>query len=1138
MSQPNLSFSPERWKAIEPFVDHALDLPEDQRAGYLAQLKQDDAAFGAIIEWLVGECERPDPRLDNSAPERFGYLLDESMPPPLSPETVLAQRYRIEREIGRGGMAIVYLANDVKLDRQVAVKVMRRTSLTTTAARRFSEEIRLTGKLRHPNIVPLYDAGESEEHAFFVMPFIEGESLRARIERGGPRCLTIREALRIGIEVARALEYAHDHGVIHRDVKPSNLLLTSGVAMLADFGIARAEEAEEHITEVGMRLGTPAYMSPEQVSGEVVDRQTDIYSLGCVLYEMIGGVAPVAAAPRLAALMRGADPVSPLRGLNADVSPKLEACVGDAIATEKNKRIATAGELVRRLEACARDYGVAVAGWKRLYWRAPRRVAAAAVVGAAAIAAGAYILVRRVVPPVAPPATPGSVTLAGSPVDTSRIVVLPFEHRGGAPALADEDDRVREALRRWDPVVPVDRLETRNALARRDTAGEHLSATAASEIGRAVRASRYVSGEVTRDGDSTVLRAGLYDTRTGIALANAVVRIPSVRARSDAPFVEIADRLLFPDLPQSTVVTMRAATHSRPALQAYAEGEAAIAAWDLERADAALERATNYDQQFARAYLWLAQVRSWRELSPARWQFAAHRAIAARSSLGARDRRVAEALTALAALDSAKACDIWRSLTRNPGEESDFAAWFGVAQCEYYDRTVVRDPRSPSGWSFRSSHHHATSAFHRAFQILPAIHREFRASWYFRLKGILRTQRTQLRFGTALRPDTGQFAAYPSWSASGDSLEFVPYPVHAFELGRTDIVPPTLREAVAHQRAVFLDIATTWRAAFRPSADALLAVAVALDEAGDSAAVDSVHAARRLADEAADPAARLRTGAAEVWILVKRSLPNDVRRLEAARALADTVLRSAAERVTDSTEAIALASLAALTGHPHKAARFARRSADLVLVPGEVAGTVRGLQAYAALGGPVDSIRALATSLWRSSASGKPGDRARWMRRAATLAFPVYQDSAVRYLARTGDFLAVAENAWLDRDTATIRKRLLPLREGRKLAAPEDLKPEALYPEAWLLASVGDTATALDWISPMLDAQERSSIENLRTVVTAGALVRAMVLRAELANRLGRKAEATQWARAAATLWSGADDDLQPVVREMKRLAK
>ena len=205
----------------------------------------------------------------------------------------LADRYRIERELGQGGMATVYLAEDVKHHRKVAVKVLRPEFAAALGPERFLSEIRTTAKLNHPHILPLHDSGEAGGFLFYVMPFIEGESLRDRLVR--EKHLPVDEAVRLAREVADALAYAHAHDVIHRDIKPENILLQSGHAVVADFGIARAVSAAgaERMTLTGMALGTPAYMSPEQAAGERdVDGRSDLYALASVLYEMLAGEPP------------------------------------------------------------------------------------------------------------------------------------------------------------------------------------------------------------------------------------------------------------------------------------------------------------------------------------------------------------------------------------------------------------------------------------------------------------------------------------------------------------------------------------------------------------------------------------------------------------------------------------------------------------------------------------------------------------------------------------------------------------------------------------------------------------------------------------------------------------------------------
>jgi serine/threonine-protein kinase len=208
-------------------------------------------------------------------------------------QAALAGRYTIECELGRGGMATVYLTHDLKHNRQVALKVLRPELAAILGAERFLQEIRISAQLDHPHILTLIDSGETDEFVWYVLPYVRGESLRMKVTR--EKQLSVDEAVRIATQVATALDFAHRQGVIHRDIKPENILLHEGEAMVADFGIALAvrEAGSERLTESGLSLGTPQYMSPEQATGgHELDARSDVYSLAAVVYEMLAGEPP------------------------------------------------------------------------------------------------------------------------------------------------------------------------------------------------------------------------------------------------------------------------------------------------------------------------------------------------------------------------------------------------------------------------------------------------------------------------------------------------------------------------------------------------------------------------------------------------------------------------------------------------------------------------------------------------------------------------------------------------------------------------------------------------------------------------------------------------------------------------------
>ncbi|HEX5073885.1 MAG TPA: protein kinase [Gemmatimonadaceae bacterium] len=279
-------------------------------------------------------------------------ISERTVPEPL--RDALAERYVIERELGAGGMATVYLAHDVRHERPVAIKVFRPAVGASFGTERFGREIKLLARLRHPFILPLLDSGETAGALYFVMPYVDGESLRSRLTREGR--LPVEEAVELARSVADALAYAHSEGVVHRDVKPENVLLSrQGHAVLADFGIARGRStsggAAGHLTEDGLALGTTVYMSPEQALGEPdVDGRSDIYSLGITLYEMLAGRPPFSG-PNAIAIISQHLTVQPtaLSAARADVPPAVEQAVSRALAKERAARFAAASDFARAL---------------------------------------------------------------------------------------------------------------------------------------------------------------------------------------------------------------------------------------------------------------------------------------------------------------------------------------------------------------------------------------------------------------------------------------------------------------------------------------------------------------------------------------------------------------------------------------------------------------------------------------------------------------------------------------------------------------------------------------------------------------------------------------------------------------------
>ncbi|MEO8334382.1 MAG: protein kinase [bacterium] len=340
--------TPERWRAVDAILQAALAAEPERRGAIVVAACGDDWALRIEVASLLA-ADVDAEFLERPAAEVVGVpdtsLVDARL------ARALAGRYVIEREIARGGMATVHLARDLRHDRRVAIKVLRQELAAAVGAERFLAEIRVTASLQHPHILPLFDSGCADGLLWYAMPYVEGETLRSRLVREGP--LPVAEAVRLAREVADALDHAHVRGIVHRDVKPENVLLQDGHALVADFGIALALEQAggDRITRTGLALGTPQYMAPEQAAGErALDARVDVYALGAVLHEMLAGEPPFAAPTRQAVVRRMMhETPPPLTARRPDVPPFIDSVVRQALARRPDERLPSAAAFAAAL---------------------------------------------------------------------------------------------------------------------------------------------------------------------------------------------------------------------------------------------------------------------------------------------------------------------------------------------------------------------------------------------------------------------------------------------------------------------------------------------------------------------------------------------------------------------------------------------------------------------------------------------------------------------------------------------------------------------------------------------------------------------------------------------------------------------
>jgi hypothetical protein len=1035
----------------------------------------------------------------------------------LAPSGKLDDRYEIQRVLGHGGAAVVLLARDRRYERDVAVKVLKPELSGVIPAERFLQEVRITASLQHPHIVPLLDSGESRGLPYYVTPYIVGGSLRDRMEQA--RQLPVEEALGIAADVAAALAFAHERNVLHRDIKPENILLAGGHAVVADFGLAQAlvRVSGERLTSSGIIVGTPAYMSPEQASGErVLGPTTDIYSLACVIYEMIAGVPPfVGPTVESVIAQRFRGPPHPLKQYRPNIAENVEIAVARAMAIAPADRFQSARDFAAALGVSRETPNSlpAMLRGRRNRLLKSAGLAALLIVGVLGGRWGIEQLSAR--------------ALNAKTFDASRYVVVPVSG-DGARARSGEDAvrHVAAALRRWRDIRILDSP---------DSVGPTPS-----NIARRYDAGNYLTTSLTSVGDSAQVTAALWATGFDAApRAERAMRLPNGGVAGEAPWRRLIASLFVADsaASDSAMLDDASGTASLGAWRAYARGRAALVGWNLARAESTFRTAVAIDPRYAQAQLWLAQAGAWaRPDGPLTWRDAAARALDQSGALSTRDSIHAAALAALGTNDFAGSCRAFRAL--RDLSPNDPVPWLGIGQCVAVDGLVVRDEKSPSGWSFRTSWRFAAAAYDSALRRADGAPK-VAFQWLTR---ILLVDPTWTRDGYS--SDSTIFRAYPV--LQHDTLAFVPFTTAEFEAGAPRADRSTIAAAL-RQNATHVDLAyNEWTRRAPQSAEAWEALSfiqevtgeTAAEEGGGLLALRSNITARRLAT---DPRQRLRLVSSAVRLLAKTE------QFTVANALADSVLRAIPR--ADGDQAMWLAGVAALTGRVERTTELLRAKARArprdvfggTAPASPVADAALAFQTLAAAGVCSDALRQARADVDEAARRYVPTESFDHVRqsitaRAVSLSVPCLGVHAVDSVD-SPDLLVGMQKAVAAGKVGEFRAQLSARDRARRFFRPGDIATDHVYQEAWLLAAIGDSAAAAKRLDLSLTALTTLNTHLLEDIPRAAALGRAMMLRADLAAARGDTRTARRWAGDVLALWKGASPSLAADIARMTRYA-
>jgi serine/threonine protein kinase len=996
---------------------------------------------------------------------------------PASLETVLQEalgsQYRLERELEAGGMSRLFLATDLRLKREVVVKVLPPDLVSEASAARFKREIELTVRLQHPHILPILTSGEFEDGLFYITPYIQGESLRTRIER--EHKLPLDDILRILKDVSGALAFAHQRGIVHRDIKPGNILLSDGQAILADFGIARAvSTTATPLTDSGVAPGTPAYMAPELPT----DERADVYALGVVAYEMLTGELPERGADLSSILAhRGRLPLDRRSGLR-----HLAGVVASAISPAAASRPSTTREFLTRISAQPKPV---------------RTTVLAMVVAMAAIFA--FGASQDWFWPA----------IGGASLDSLRIAIVqaPFPESSVSFRATRS---LLNAVAEWGD-VSITTLETSSTTNAQDAFAPLLR--------RATRLrSRWMLVVRPTPLVPQAFVASLWDVaaRREVRRLNRVLFADSLSQRTS--FRAIAGSLFSDD---TTGIGGDSTAHSTSlvAWRAYTRGKSELRRWKLDSARTSFRAALEGDAELSSAAISLGQLTVWdrKPLAPAQRAGLLRALAASKADLSWRDSLVARGVLSMDGNKYGAACRAYETLRQR--DSLDVVGWIGLGDCRVRDRTVVRDAASRSGWRFRVSYQAGLVAYLRAAEIDPGSASVFAPP--DRL-GALFTSAGRVVLGATELPDTQRFGAYPAIDMRSDTVRLVPYPVDALASvdARSLEDDRAVDRLISSHRELLTQLARARARASPRDPDAFEALASALELRGDvigrmassTTATSAIAAARQLAT---DPRQKFRLAISAIRLYVKAG------EFQLARALADSILVAAEADAQDPQKAPALAAVAALVGREPVVTRWLLAEDDSAgaeagidpAFPVPVRSEIAGLFAAASIR-RCDSVTTYLTRVDSTLRRFIPPTRLSLARQASTLPalmLAAHCDSGKALESFTGntDRYVQIHQSFARREFESVRAQLDTLQRHRRAARPGDVALDHTLEEVWLLAQIGDSSRALDRIRATLGALPTLGNALLSRVEQAGALCPILSFASDLA--WSSTVESTRW---------------------------